>query len=120
MRDGKDATVEEPGVIIAEQLPVVRQARSKAGPIWSVDSSERFEVKAMTRATELVQAGALGRVVETIGLGPIRRSRHLGLPWFFERAKGGGILADIGSRPDRRVLHSRARAMPDRDECGRQ
>ncbi len=97
MRHGKDVMVDKPGVITAEQLDAVRAVQQETGQIWSVNFSERFEVRAMTRAQELVRAGALGRVVQTVGFGPHRLNRHLRPPWFFERAQGGGILADIAS-----------------------
>jgi len=97
MRHGKDVMVDKPGVITAEQLAAVRQAQQESGRIWSVNFSERFEVPAMTRAQELVAAGALGRVVQTVGFGPHRLNRHLRPPWFFQRAHTGGILIDIAS-----------------------
>ena len=97
MRHGKDVMVDKPGVISAGQLAAVRQAQQETGRIWSVNFSERFEVPAMTRAAELVEAGALGRVVQTVGFGPHRLNRHLRQPWFFDPAQGGGILADIAS-----------------------
>ena len=59
--------------------------------------SERFEVPAVTRAIELVNAGAIGRVVQTVGLGPHRLNRHLRPDWFFQRDKYGGVLCDIAS-----------------------
>ncbi len=105
MRHGKDVMVDKPGVITAAQLDAVKRAQAQSGKKWSVNFSERFEVKAMTRAAELVQAGALGRVVQTIGLGPHRLNRHLRPAWFFERAQGGGILADIASHQIDQFLH---------------
>ncbi|MGI4945805.1 MAG: Gfo/Idh/MocA family protein, partial [Janthinobacterium lividum] len=63
---------------------------------WSVSYSERFEVRAVTRAIELVQAGAIGKVVQTVGLGPHRLNRKLRPAWFFKSACTGGILCDIG------------------------
>jgi predicted dehydrogenase len=97
MRHGKDVMVDKPGVITAEQLDEVKEVQRETGRIWSVNFSERFEVPAMTRAQELVAAGALGRVVQTVGFGPHRLNRHLRPPWFFDPHKGGGILADIAS-----------------------
>ena len=41
---------------------------------------ERFEVRAMTRAAELVGAGAIGEVVHLTGFGPHRLNRHLRPP----------------------------------------
>jgi predicted dehydrogenase len=47
-------------------------------------------------ATDLVQQGAVGRVIQVLGLGPHREGP--GRPdWFYEKDKFGGILCDIGS-----------------------
>ena len=97
MRHGKDVMVDKPGVLTPGQLEQVKAVQRETGRIWSVNFSERFEVRAMTRAQELVAAGALGRVVQTVGFGPHRLNRHLRPPWFFDPDQGGGILADIAS-----------------------
>jgi len=97
MRHGKDVMVDKPGVITTAQLAAVQAAQRETGRIWSIDFSERFEVRAVTRAAELVESGALGRVVQTAGFGPHRLNRATRPPWFFERARTGGILIDIGS-----------------------
>ncbi|MCB0080586.1 MAG: gfo/Idh/MocA family oxidoreductase, partial [Caldilineaceae bacterium] len=41
--------------------------------------------------------GAIGQVIQTIGLGPHLRRFHTRPEWFFEEEKYGGILCDIGS-----------------------
>ena len=105
MRHGKDVMVDKPGVITKAQLADVMHLQRETGRIWSVNFSERFEVPAMTRAAELVQAGAIGRVVQTVGFGPHRLNRHLRSDWFFRRADAGGILADIGSHQIDQFLH---------------
>lgn len=97
MRHEKDVMVDKPGVITAEQLDEVRRVQKETGRIFSVGFSERFEVRAVTRAAELVQAGAIGRVVQTVGFGPHRLNRHLRPEWFFRKAEAGGILTDIAS-----------------------
>ena len=48
-------------------------------------------------ATDLVAAGTIGRVIQVIGLGPHRLGKANRPDWFFEKAKFGGILTDIGS-----------------------
>jgi predicted dehydrogenase len=48
-------------------------------------------------ATDLVAGGAIGRVIQVIGLGPHRLGKANRPAWFFEKAKFGGILTDIGS-----------------------
>ncbi len=97
MRHGKDVMVDKPGVISQAQLADVQRAQRETGRIYSIDFSERFEVRAVTRAAELVQAGALGQVVQTAGFGPHRLNRATRPAWFFERAHTGGILTDIAS-----------------------
>ena len=84
MRHGKDVMVDKPAVITPAQLADVMHLQRETGRIWSVNFSERFEVRAMTRAAELVQAGAIGRVVQTVGFGPHRLNRHLRPDWFFD------------------------------------
>jgi predicted dehydrogenase len=96
MRHGKDVMVDKPGCTTAGQLAELRKVVAETGRIWSVNYSERFEVAAVTRAIELVTAGAIGRVVQTVGLGPHRLNRHLRPAWFFKRERYGGILCDIG------------------------
>ena len=49
------------------------------------------------KAGELVAAGAIGKVINTTGLGP-HKLKNLPRPdWFYERRKTGGILTDIAS-----------------------
>lgn len=96
MRHGKDVMVDKPGCTTAGQLAELRRVVAETGRIWSVNYSERFEVAAVTRAIELVASGAIGQVVQTVGLGPHRLNRHLRPAWFFERDRYGGILCDIG------------------------
>jgi predicted dehydrogenase len=105
MRHRKDVMVDKPAVITPAQLADVMHLQRETGRIWSVNFSERFEVRAMTRAAELVREGAIGRVVQTVGFGPHRLNRHLRPDWFFRRADAGGILIDIGSHQIDQFLH---------------
>jgi predicted dehydrogenase len=97
MRAGKEFMVDKPGLTSFEQLAAVKKVQAETGRIFSVNFTERFEVRSTTRAGELVKAGAIGRVVHTCGLGPHRLNRHLRSEWFFRREAYGGILTDIGS-----------------------
>ena len=97
MRHGKEVMLDKPGCVSAAELAALRAAQAETGRIWSVDFSERFEVPAVTKATELVAQGAIGRVVSTTGLGPHRHNPHTRAPWFYSRKATGGILCDIGS-----------------------
>ena len=97
MRHGKDFMVDKPGLVTFDQLQAVRAVQAQTGRIFSVDFTERFEVRATTRAGELVSAGAIGKVIHTAALGPHRLNRHLRPDWFFRRDAYGGILIDIAS-----------------------
>ncbi len=97
MRHGKDYMSDKPGFTTLEQLAAVRQVQTETGRIYSICFSERFEVPAAVKAGELVQAGAIGKVVQTVGLGPHRINVPSRPAWFFERAGYGGILTDIAS-----------------------
>ena len=97
MRHGKDFMVDKPGMTSLEQLAEVRNTQKGTGRIYSIMYSERFENRATVRAGELVSAGAIGRVLQTIGTGPHRMNPSHRPPWFFERERYGGILCDIGS-----------------------
>ncbi|MEM8980871.1 MAG: Gfo/Idh/MocA family oxidoreductase [Pseudomonadota bacterium] len=97
MRAGFDVMVDKPGCTTQTQLAAIKSAQIETGRIWSIDFSERFEVPAVTRAQELVQEGAIGKVVQTVGLGPHRLNRATRPNWFFDRSRYGGILVDIAS-----------------------
>ncbi|UXU85826.1 Gfo/Idh/MocA family protein [Burkholderia sp. S-53] len=105
MQYGKDVMVDKPGVISFEQLALVKQVQQETGRIYSVNFTERFEVRAVTKATELVRAGAIGRVIQTIGLGPHRLNLHTRPAWFLDEQAYGGILVDIASHQIDQFLH---------------
>ncbi|WP_300011898.1 Gfo/Idh/MocA family oxidoreductase [uncultured Roseobacter sp.] len=105
MRQGMDVMTDKPGCTTLAQLEEIKDCVAGTGRIWSVNFSERFEVPAVTRATELVEAGAIGKVVHTAGLGPHRLNRATRPSWFFERERYGGILTDIGSHQIDQFLH---------------
>jgi predicted dehydrogenase len=110
MRHGKDVMVDKPGCVSVDELAALRATCAETGRIWSVDFSERFEVPAVTKAAELVREGAIGRVVQTLGLGPHRHNPHTRAPWFYSRKATGGILCDIGSHQiDQFLFFTRSR-----------
>ncbi len=102
---GKDVLSDKPGFTTLEQLAQARQAQAQAGRIYSVCFSERLESRATVRAAELARSGALGRVVQTVGLGPHRANLAQRPEWFFRRAAYGGILVDIGAHQADQFLH---------------
>lgn len=97
MEAGKDVMVDKPGCTTLEQLAALRECVTRTGRIWTVNFSERFEVPAVVKAEQLVAEGAIGKVIQTLGMGPHQQGLHKRPPWFFERERFGGILCDIGS-----------------------
>jgi predicted dehydrogenase len=109
MRLGKDVMTDKPGVTTLAQLSEVRQVQNETGRIYSICFSERFETRSTVKAWDLVQAGAIGRVVHTVGLGPHRINRPTRAEWFFTKDRGGGILTDIAShQADQFLLFTRS------------
>jgi predicted dehydrogenase len=97
MKHGKDYMVDKPGITTLGQLAEVRRVQAETRRIYSIMYSERLENRATVKAGELVRAGAIGRVVQTIGLGPHRMNVTTRPAWFFEKPRYGGILCDIAS-----------------------
>lgn len=97
MRAGKDFMSDKPGATTLAQLGDVRRVQAETKRIYSILYSERLESAATVRAGELVKQGAIGKVVQTIGLGPHRIHPPHRPEWFWDPAKFGGILCDIGS-----------------------
>jgi predicted dehydrogenase len=97
MQHGKDYMSDKPGITTLEQLAEVRRVQAETKRIYSIMYSERLENRATIKAGELVKAGAIGGVVQTVGLGPHRMTPETRPKWFFELPRYGGILCDIGS-----------------------
>lgn len=97
MRHGKDFMVDKPGITTLEQLAEARRVQQQTHRIYSIMYSERLENRATIKAGELIKAGAIGKVIQTIGLGPHRMNPKTRPAWFFERERYGGILCDIAS-----------------------
>jgi predicted dehydrogenase len=97
MRHGKDVMLDKPGITTLAHLAEVKKVQAETKRICSILYSERHENRATVKAGELVKAGAIGKVIQTIGLGPHRTNLKTRPAWFFDRDSYGGILCDIGS-----------------------
>jgi predicted dehydrogenase len=105
MKLGKDYLSDKPGITTLEQLAEVRKTIAETHRIYGIMYSERLEVKAAVKAGELIQAGAIGRVIQTINIAPHQiiqghgdAGGGTGRPeWFWNPDLYGGILCDIGS-----------------------
>jgi predicted dehydrogenase len=97
MQHGKDYMADKPGITTLGQLAEIRKVQAATKRIYSIMYSERFENRATVKAGELVKAGAIGQVIQTIGLGPHRITPASRPEWFWHKAQFGGILCDIAS-----------------------
>jgi predicted dehydrogenase len=105
MHQGMDVMSDKPGCTSPAQLEQIQACVAQTGRIWSVNFSERFETPASTLASQLVTDGAIGKVVQTVGLGPHRLNRATRPDWFFRKDCFGGILTDIASHQIDQFLH---------------
>jgi predicted dehydrogenase len=97
MEAGKDYFTDKTPFTSLDQLDAAKAAVARTGRKYLVYFSERLHVESAMYATDLVAGGAIGKVVQVIGLGPHRLGKANRPAWFFEKAKFGGILTDIGS-----------------------
>jgi len=97
MKSGKDFMTDKPGILTFDQLKEVKKVQKETKRIYSIVYSERLTNRASVQAGELVQAGAIGKVVQTLGIGPHKVGITVRPDWFWDPEKAGGILCDIGS-----------------------
>src|SRR5580700_2589247 len=97
MRHGKDYLSDKPGILTLEKLAEVRQTVKETGRMFAIMYSERLEVRAAVKAGDLVKAGAIGKVVQTVNLAPHQVNEKSRPEWFWDPARYGGILCDVGS-----------------------
>jgi predicted dehydrogenase len=97
MKAGKDFMSDKPGITSLEQLAEARKVQAATRRIYSILYSEHFEVGAAVKAGDLVKAGAIGQVIQTIGLGPHRVNPPSRPEWFWDAKNYGGILCDLAS-----------------------
>ncbi|RIA46950.1 putative dehydrogenase [Hephaestia caeni] len=105
MRAGKDYLSDKAAVTTLEQLAEVRRVIKETGRKYGIMYSERLEVPAAVMAGQLVHDGAIGRVIQTVNLAPHRLAAPSRPDWFWDPARNGGILTDIGSHQADQFLY---------------
>jgi predicted dehydrogenase len=105
MEHGKDYFTDKTPFTTLAQLEQAKQAVTKTGRKFAVYFSERLHVESAVYAGQLIKDGAIGRVVNVLGLGPHRLSAASRPDWFFNREQYGGILCDIGSHQIEQFLY---------------
>ena len=86
MCHGKDFMTDKPGFTTLAQLEEARRVQGETGRIYSIYFG-RHDSRSTLKAGELVHAGAIGQVVQFIGLGPHRASLASRPDWFFRRER---------------------------------
>ena len=97
MESGKDYFTDKAPLTTLEQLYAAKEMVKKTGKKYMVYYSERIHVESAVYAGQLIEQGAIGKVIQVMGTGPHRLSAGARPAWFFEKEKYGGILCDIGS-----------------------
>jgi len=93
---GKDYFTDKPPFTSLPQVEEARRLTAATGRKFAVYYAERLHSEAAVHAGRLVQAGAIGRVLQVLGLGPHRVNAPARPAWFWDRAQYGGILVDLG------------------------
>lgn len=105
MAHGKHYFTDKPAFTTLEQLEEARRKTEETGLKWGIYYSERLHVEGSVFASQLVEEGAIGRVIQVIGTGPHRIQIENRPDWFFDPNQYGGILCDIGSHQIEQFLH---------------
>ncbi|MDR0475486.1 MAG: Gfo/Idh/MocA family oxidoreductase [Treponema sp.] len=105
MSAGKDYFTDKAPFTALEQLAEARAMAAKTGQKYAVYYSERIHTESGVFAGDLIKQGAIGRVIQVIGLGPHRLNAASRPDWFFIKEKYGGIICDIGSHNMEQILY---------------
>lgn len=97
LETGRSVLSDKPGVTTVAQLDRVRDTAERNPGRWWVLFSERFGVPAVRAATSLARDGAVGEVVHVSGAAPHRGALDQRPDWFFDPARAGHLLVDLGS-----------------------
>lgn len=106
MESGKDYLADKAPLVSLEQLDLARAAVKRTGRKYAVYYGERLGCESGVFAGTLIERGAIGRVVNVLGLGPhkLNNGEKRG-EWFYKRETQGGILIDIGSHQIEQFLY---------------
>jgi predicted dehydrogenase len=97
MEAGKDYFSDKAPFTTLAQLDQAKAVVARTGRKYFVYFSERLHNESAMFATDLVEQGAVGKVIHVLCIAPHRLAKASRPAWFFEREKYGGILCDIGS-----------------------
>jgi predicted dehydrogenase len=102
---GKDYFTDKAPMTTLDQVTAARAKTKETGRKYAVYYSERLHTECSVYAGNLIQDGAIGRVIQVIGMGPHRLNAASRPDWFFRFQDYGGILCDIGSHQIEQFLY---------------
>lgn len=105
MDAGKDYFTDKAPLTTLSQLEAAKEKVKATGKKYMVYYSERIHVESAVFAGQLIEQGAIGRVLQVMGTGPHRLGAAGRPGWFFEKEQYGGILCDIGSHQIEQILY---------------
>ncbi|WP_312170741.1 Gfo/Idh/MocA family oxidoreductase [Microbacterium sp.] len=101
---GKDFFADKPAITTMDDLAAARDAVERTGRKYAVYYGERVQSEAAILAGQLIDQGAIGRVLQVASFGPHRVGT--GRPdWFYDPEQYGGIICDIGSHNFEQMLY---------------
>ena len=86
MESGKDYFTAKTPLTTLAQLEQAKAACIRTGRRYFCYFSERLQSECALYAGELVKKGAIGRVIQVLGLGPHRLTAASRPEWFFQKA----------------------------------
>lgn len=89
MDSGKDYFTDKAPMTTLEQLEQAREKVKETGRMYAVFYSERVGTESGVYAGQLIEAGAIGKVIQVIGMGPHRLGALPRPDWFYDRELAG-------------------------------
>ena len=105
MDHGKDYFTDKAPMTTLLQLDLARAKVAETKRKYMVYYSERLHVESAVFAGQLIDDGAIGRVVQVVNLAPHRLRASSRPEWFFKKERTGGIICDIGSHQIEQFVH---------------
>jgi predicted dehydrogenase len=97
MDRGKHFFADKPGMLSFDELEAAKAACARTGRKYAIYFGERLHVEGAVFAQQLIEQGAIGRVVHVTILAPHRLNKATRPAWFFDSGQNGGIITDLGS-----------------------
>jgi predicted dehydrogenase len=98
MAAGKDYFTDKSPFTTLTQMEEIKDVIKVTGRKYMVYYAERLHNDAGWMAGQLINEGAIGRVLQVLTLAPYRLAINTRPLWFFDKECCGGILTDMGSQ----------------------